>query len=549
VGIKAKINFLIVSIMVLLTLSLSIIFFNGLNKVVNKNIDLFHNSIIDIKKEELINKMDLATHIIELYYKNSLPIYMKAVVEKDLKTQSEQLFSQLNNIYKQYKNILPQKELKQLLISIVKNARYGKNGYFWINDFNYKMVMHPIKPEYDGKIFINTPKVPFVELAVNALKNKDESFIRYKFYNPATKKYEYKVSLVKVFKPYNWIIGTGKYLSDITQNVQQKVLNDLKHLRYGKNGYFWVNDINYKMIMHPIKPEYNGKYFKNDKKVPFVQLGVDKLLKTHKNQVFIEYEFYNPATKKYEKKLSIVRLFKPWGWVIGTGTYLNDIQKTNEKVKLAYKNIEYDLAKKAIVSSLIILIIAILVAYYFTVFWIVNPMKELDHTAHYFEEIAYIDHLTKIDNRRSFFEKSAKIIELARRNKLDVGMLMIDIDFFKRINDTYGHKAGDEVLKAVSQAISKVIRESDLLGRIGGEEFALLVVNCNKENLEKVAQKVRKAVEDVIVEYKEAKINITISVGAYLANDEDDIDEMLKKADELLYKAKENGRNRVEVSE
>ena len=548
-GIKAKINFLIVSIMVLLTLSLSIIFFNGLNKVVNKNIDLFHNSIIDIKKEELINKMDLATHIIELYYKNSLPIYMKAVVEKDLKTQSEQLFSQLNNIYKQYKNILPQKELKQLLISIVKNARYGKNGYFWINDFNYKMVMHPIKPEYDGKIFINTPKVPFVELAVNALKNKDESFIRYKFYNPATKKYEYKVSLVKVFKPYNWIIGTGKYLSDITQNVQQKVLNDLKHLRYGKNGYFWVNDINYKMIMHPIKPEYNGKYFKNDKKVPFVQLGVDKLLKTHKNQVFIEYEFYNPATKKYEKKLSIVRLFKPWGWVIGTGTYLNDIQKTNEKVKLAYKNIEYDLAKKAIVSSLIILIIAILVAYYFTVFWIVNPMKELDHTAHYFEEIAYIDHLTKIDNRRSFFEKSAKIIELARRNKLDVGMLMIDIDFFKRINDTYGHKAGDEVLKAVSQAISKVIRESDLLGRIGGEEFALLVVNCNKENLEKVAQKVRKAVEDVIVEYKEAKINITISVGAYLANDEDDIDEMLKKADELLYKAKENGRNRVEVSE
>jgi methyl-accepting chemotaxis protein len=535
--------------MVLLTLSLSIIFFNGLNKVVNKNIDLFHNSIIDIKKEELINKMDLATHIIELYYKNSLPIYMKAVVEKDLKTQSEQLFSQLNNIYKQYKNILPQKELKQLLISIVKNARYGKNGYFWINDFNYKMVMHPIKPEYDGKIFINTPKVPFVELAVNALKNKDESFIRYKFYNPATKKYEYKVSLVKVFKPYNWIIGTGKYLSDITQNVQQKVLNDLKHLRYGKNGYFWVNDINYKMIMHPIKPEYNGKYFKNDKKVPFVQLGVDKLLKTHKNQVFIEYEFYNPATKKYEKKLSIVRLFKPWGWVIGTGTYLNDIQKTNEKVKLAYKNIEYDLAKKAIVSSLIILIIAILVAYYFTVFWIVNPMKELDHTAHYFEEIAYIDHLTKIDNRRSFFEKSAKIIELARRNKLDVGMLMIDIDFFKRINDTYGHKAGDEVLKAVSQAISEVIRESDLLGRIGGEEFALLVVNCNKENLEKVAQKVRKAVEDVIVEYKEAKINITISVGAYLANDEDDIDEMLKKADELLYKAKENGRNRVEVSE
>ena len=86
-----------------------------------------------------------------------------------------------------------------------------------------------------GKIFINTPKVPFVQLGVDALKkcNCDKTFIKYQFYNPATKKYEFKVSLVRVFKPYNWIIGTGSYISNITKQIQDNTLDSIKHLRYG----------------------------------------------------------------------------------------------------------------------------------------------------------------------------------------------------------------------------------------------------------------------------------------------------------------------------
>jgi diguanylate cyclase (GGDEF)-like protein len=299
--------------------------------------------------------------------------------------------------------------------------------------------------------------------------------------------------------------------------------------------------------MHPIKPEYNNKIFKNNKQVPFVELGIKKLLETKKDQVFIKYSFYNPATKQYEDKLSLVKLFKPWGWIIGTGTYLNDIRFVNEKIKKVYKNTAEELIKQIILINIVILIIAILIGYYFTITWIIKPMKELYNTAHHLEEIAYIDYLTKVDNRRSFFEKAAKMIGLARRNHFIISILMVDIDFFKNINDSYGHEAGDEVLKVVSQKISKTIRESDLVGRIGGEEFAVLLVNCNKENLIKVAEKIRKVIEETIVDYKGNKINITISIGAYVSKENEHLEDMLQKADELLYKAKENGRNRVEI--
>ena len=334
--------------------------------------------ILKLKKEELLNKTEIAYKTLESHYKETLPENIEEGVRADLIKYQEVLFNILHRIYKKNKGKMSEEELQKRLKGVVKAARYGKSGYFWINDMNYKMVMHPIKPEYDGKVFIKTPKVPFVELGVNALKKskKDYAFIKYQFYNPATKKYEFKVSLVKLFKPYNWVIGTGAYISNITEEVKKATLKNIKDLRYGKSGYFWINDMNYKMVMHPIKPEYDGKVFIKTPKVPFVELGVNALKKSKKDYAFIKYQFFNPASGKYEDKLSIVKLFKPWGWVIGTGTYLKEMSNTLKQIDKIKSSTLQVLFIKFLITVVILISVYLIISIFVVEKFIVAPLKE-----------------------------------------------------------------------------------------------------------------------------------------------------------------------------
>jgi len=166
-------------------------------------------------------------------------------------------------------------------------------------------------------------------------------------------------------------------MSDVTPQMKREALNKIKSIRYGKSGYFWVNDMHYKMVMHPIKPNLDGKTFINTPKVPFVELGVNALKKSHKNYAYITYKFYNPATKKYEKKLSIVMLFKPWNLVIGTGAYLRSVDATISEIKAeSHKEI-----KNAIMLyvgiGLIILLLLGAITYLFISGFVVKPIYEL----------------------------------------------------------------------------------------------------------------------------------------------------------------------------
>jgi len=383
VSIKTKIIALIVTIVVSIPLIISFLFIREMDKLVENVSISFKNVMLNSKKEELHNKIDIAYKVIEAKYEATKPENVEKVVKESLIQKQNLLFNVLNNFYEKNKNSMDSQELQKRLEDIVASARYGKSGYFWINDFNYKMVMHPIKKSLTGRVFINTPKVPFVQLGVDALKkcNCDKTFIKYQFYNPATKKYEFKVSLVRVFKPYKWIIGTGAYISNITEKVQKDVLDSIAHLRYGKSGYFWINDMNYKMVMHPIKTNLTGKVFINTPKVPFVQLGVDALKKSGKNWAIIQYKFYNPASKKYEKKLSIVKLFKPWGWVIGTGTYTKDIVKTLKNVEEEANKEKMSSIVEIFIFMLIIGILFLVISISIVVKFIISPITSLSERA------------------------------------------------------------------------------------------------------------------------------------------------------------------------
>ena len=157
----------------------------------------------------------------------------------------------------------------------------------------------------------------------------------------------------------------------------------------------------------------------------------------------------------------------------------------------------------------------------------------------------HIDFLTGILNRRGLFNTIMPLAYLSRRNRYSIGIMMIDIDHFKNVNDTYGHQAGDDVLRSIAQIIRSCIRSSDIAGRYGGEEFMAFLSPVDPRFLLPVAEKIRSTVEMESRKSLPVTISIGISHGIIGEDIGLEVEGLIKKADECLYEAKKSGRNRV----
>ncbi len=175
-------------------------------------------------------------------------------------------------------------------------------------------------------------------------------------------------------------------------------------------------------------------------------------------------------------------------------------------------------------------------------------IKSLETTHKELELLASIDPMTKLYNRRYFTTTSAHILDLAKRDKKELSILMIDIDKFKTINDTYGHPIGDKVIIELADKLLKHQRKSDVVCRFGGEEFIILLPNTSLDGAKIVSEKIRADIEkNVIILENGFDLKFTVSIGVSIINtqDEKNIEPAIKRSDNALYKAKEGGRNRV----
>lgn len=162
------------------------------------------------------------------------------------------------------------------------------------------------------------------------------------------------------------------------------------------------------------------------------------------------------------------------------------------------------------------------------------------------EYLANTDTLTNIRNRRSFYNLSQLEFDLAHKYNHTFSLLLLDIDNFKIVNDTYGHDIGDEVLIQLSRKVKDNVRHSDIFARHGGEEFTLLLRQTDTAAGLKIAEKIREQIEQMQINTKAGTISITISIGmAQFDNQCTELDKLVQKADQALYNAKENGRNKV----
>ncbi|MBK9950514.1 MAG: GGDEF domain-containing protein [Candidatus Competibacteraceae bacterium] len=205
---------------------------------------------------------------------------------------------------------------------------------------------------------------------------------------------------------------------------------------------------------------------------------------------------------------------------------------------------QIDLTLSLILAAVIPLIVAPIASW-----WPMGLLFKTHRLEQQMRNLAIYDSLTGLLNRRFFLQNANALLNLAKREHKPLCVLAIDVDRFKEINDQYGHAAGDKVLKSFATTIGSVLRKSDLIGRMGGDEFITLLPNTFADSGFKVAEHLHSAIKDAPILYDKISIHYTLSIGlaaAFIAETES-IEALLNKADKALYLAKKNGRNQTSV--
>ena len=162
-----------------------------------------------------------------------------------------------------------------------------------------------------------------------------------------------------------------------------------------------------------------------------------------------------------------------------------------------------------------------------------------------FERAALTDSLTGMQNRRYFDDALKEYLGEFRRVEKPVGLMVLDLDHFKQINDTHGHDVGDEVLRAVGNCLRDMTRYHDVVARLGGEEFAVVAPNMDMEMMVRFAERIRKAIGSMAIVSGNVRLKVTASVGLAVWDRKESAESLFRRADKQLYEAKKTGRNRV----
>lgn len=172
--------------------------------------------------------------------------------------------------------------------------------------------------------------------------------------------------------------------------------------------------------------------------------------------------------------------------------------------------------------------------------------RELEKANCTLQELSRTDHLTKLHNRGYWEERMQEEFLRAKRTRQPCSLILFDIDYFKDVNDEYGHQAGDEVIRVTAEQVRKKVRATDIAGRYGGEEFGIVLIDTDADSARYLAERLRKAIEALTVDYEGCDITFTISLGvAEVTEDIEHVHQWLEYADLALYHAKTSGRNCV----
>ncbi|MDD4543327.1 MAG: sensor domain-containing diguanylate cyclase [Clostridia bacterium] len=363
---------------------------------------------------------------------------------------------------------------------------------------------------------------------------------------------EFPVYISKLFGDYKIIIGVSQEIID--SRVKNALYNEIHGLKFADDAYVWVNQIvNYEggddyaiRRIHPNLKDSEGIYLSTNMTDVMGTTPYKTELEGVKQygELFFQYYFKKLDSNVISEKITYAKLYKDFDWIIAMGVHLDDIQEYVDKTT---QDKSQQVRMLLIILSsitIVIIIVALIVVHLLERWYYGNFNKTLI-------EESLKDPLTNTYNRRAAYKYLATSWSNFKSIGLNAKIMMIDIDNFKKVNDSCGHSVGDKVLTELADTLNSHIRSNDFLSRWGGEEFLLICNGLKKEDVSNFTKKLLATVENMQFECEELKkFNITVSIGVSDFYDSDDQFSLaVNRADMALYKAKAAGKNTFVVLE
>lgn len=433
---------------------------------------------------------------------------------------------------------LSHQQAQQLALETLRELRYGESGYFWVNDLSTRLLVHPTQPHLEGQlqtdyqdsngqyIFRN-----FVDLAAS----QQAGYVHYAWPKPGSNQATDKLSYIELYEPWNWVLGTGIYLDDLKKIFWQEA-----------RGYLLVGAVLLIIISYLVWNilRVDSKAFQSNQLMASVmEACAEAIMVTDHttrivwaNSAFEKLTGYSRKEVQGKKPPQILSSGKQsrefyqelWGCLNRGEHWSGELVNRHKSGRLYYEQMTITPVQDRNGQ----------VSHYVAIKKDISRRKQ-DQLK--LEELASKDSLTGLANRRTFMERLNEYLAL-REPGQDV-VMMLDLDHFKKVNDNFGHQCGDQVLIHLAQILQQEFNSDTLLGRMGGEEFAILVPNCTlKEGLQK-AQALCETLEASRVSCGQYELQITTSVGITAVTSKDDhAEKLLDRADKGLYLAKKSGR-------
>ncbi|MBN2659294.1 MAG: methyl-accepting chemotaxis protein [Spirochaetales bacterium] len=435
--IRNKIILSSVSILFLTIVLISFINVLNVRTIIQNNIDEYSEETLEQKKSMLRSSVTIAYQAMKDFYARTVDLErLKEETGKRIKPYTDLAYSEIELYYRLYREgKLSEREAREQAKTAVEAMRYGNDGYFWIQNYEPRMIMHPIqKPDeqpdwykpYGIQDFADPSGKKLFAAIVNDTKQTGEAYIDYLWPKPGFDNPVPKVSYARRFDPWQWIIGTGVYVEASEAEAKEEAMNLIGNMKYDGNNYFWINDTDLAMVMHPNNPkETVPEWYKpggiagitDPEGNRIFKDMVDAVLSSPEGEGFTEYMWDKPGFEQEgpKPKLSFVKLLEPWQWVIGSGIYIDDINAGISEKSAAGQ----DLIRKNLTISTLLLLASIVLSVILFIIISISITRPIEKIVRLSELVSQGDLTTSVeihsrDEIRKIGDSFNKLIETLR---------------------------------------------------------------------------------------------------------------------------------------
>lgn len=375
----------------------------------------------------------------------------ETVLQEQIRDQVEQALQVLTSLHQQHRHTLPEAQLRRMLVETLRPVRFlGGRGYYFIDDLEGNCILLPNAPEREGTSLLDNRDdqgTYIMRNLIEAVSNPDGfGFTRYRWYAPGRPGMQDKIAYAALFKPYNWIVGTGEYVFKVEEDLQAEALARIRSLRFGEDGYIAVLTRDGMPLVSPSTPSSESRPLNT---LPHAEQEVIRQIvrKASEGGGILHYTWVNPRTGQTSPKMSFVHTMPAWGWILVSGVYMDDIHSSLARQQAS---LQEDL-QQSLLFSLLVLALAMVLALAFSAYY-----------------SRWFKHL--FNRYQAAIQESHQALSLNKFLMDHAGDICLLLDEEKRV--IYSNRAAQLLLGRSAEALQAQPLEALALSRLGELEQA-----------------------------------------------------------------------------